>query len=101
MSWQDEARASALLSSAEADLLGADPEVHGWLTRLTDELRGLEVAGQHYLAVRLRLLGPDAYGYEPADLDGAATDLRFARGVVHDTVRQLAAVLDRHEELDR
>lgn len=95
---RQDAQARARLSAAEAELLGEDPEVHGLRRELADVLRGLDVAEQQYLTVRLRLLGPDAYGYEPADLERAETDLRFARGVVNDTVQRLAEALARQTE---
>lgn len=99
--WDDgrqQAQAQARLSAAEAEMLGEDPEVHGLRQRLADEMRGLDVAEQQYLIVRLRLLGPDTYGYDPDDLERAQNDLRFARGVVYDTVQQLAELLTRKTE---
>ncbi len=95
MNGWDEARAQArgraLLADVEADLLGEDAQTSGDLRRLADELHQLEVARDQYLVLRARLVGPDTFGYSPADLDIAAEDYRRARLIVLDTVAQIAA----------
>ncbi len=84
-------RGQALLASVEADWLGEDAQTSGDLRSLARELEQLEMARDQYLVLRARLLGPDTFGYSPADLDTAAEDYRRARVIVRNSVVALAA----------
>ncbi len=94
--WENAAqqvRGQALLASVEADWLGEDAQTSGDLRSLARELEQLEMARDQYLVLRARMVGPDTFGYSPADLATAAEDYRHARVIVHNTVAQIAARL--------
>lgn len=78
-----------MLAAVEADLLGDDPALRGYLVELVDLLRCWRTAGDQAVAVHLRLLDPRHDGYVESDRATALADYRFARGLVLTSVQAI------------